>query len=56
MEVYPEFKNNLDFRICINDLGLIELCGGGQAGMSGSVIIQDNKIINVEEILFLEDF
>lgn len=46
-EVYPESINNLDFGICINDLGLIELCGGGQAGMSGSVIIQDNKIVGV---------
>ena len=40
-------KSKYDFRICINDLVLIKKFGGGCEGMSGSVIIQNNRIVGV---------
>lgn len=35
------------FRLCINDMNLINAVGGSCAGMSGSVIIQNNTIVGV---------
>lgn len=46
-DIFNEKKFNTSFRICINDMDLVNAVGGGCVGMSGSVIIQNGTIVGV---------
>lgn len=55
VKVYPQRQNGKGMVIRITDPRLISLTGGIVQGMSGSPIIQDNKLIGAVTHVFLND-
>lgn len=55
VKVDKHSKENRNFVIKVTDKNLIELAGGIVQGMSGSPIVQDNKIVGAITHVFLND-